>query len=81
MTKICKYIYPTLQCPQPSAMPGFGVRWTNIRLAAGLCPDPMGELTSLPQMIWIWRGDRGKGRIGRGKIGKRERWARGRGGL
>jgi len=43
----------------------FSPKYTKTRLAAGLCPYPLGELTALPRPPrWIWGGE---GKEGRGK--------------
>ena len=47
------------------------------RLAAGLCPDPLGELTALPRPLAGFKGRGGKGR-GKGK-GEGRREGRGKG--
>ena len=44
-------------------------KWPERRLVAGPCPDPLEELTALPQIFtWIkGRGQRGRGNGGKGK--------------
>jgi len=40
-------------------------------LAAGLCPDPLGELTALPQILSLDLGGEKKGRKEKvGRVGK-----------
>ena len=52
----------------------FSLQFTKSRLAAGLCPDPMGELKRSPKPSSRNRGPTSKGR-------ERERWGEdGRGG-
>ena len=43
----------------------FSPKCTNYRLAAGLCPDPLGELTALPRPKYGFKGRTSKGREGR----------------
>jgi len=51
-----------------------------MRLAARHCPDPLGELTALPQTLaGFGGGDDGKARIGRGRDGETGRVGEGKG--
>ena len=45
-----------------------GPEFTKLHLAAGLRPDPLGELTALPQTPSCIRGGEGR------EIGMKERW-------
>jgi len=49
---------------------------TRRRLAAGLCPDPLGELTHSPDPLAAMRGPTSKGKEweGRGREGKGSEW-------
>ena len=57
----------------------FSLKFTKYRLAAGLCPDPMGELKRSPRPPSHNKGDiflrggegRGKGREGEGELAPR----------
>ena len=50
----------------------FSLKFTKYRLAAGLCPEPMGELKRSPDPLAAIRGpiSKGRGREGRGKGGE-----------
>ena len=60
------------------------LRAPDVRSLLGLCLSPAGELTTLPQMLWllvVFKGPTSKGRDREGEGGKRkERRERGRGG-
>jgi len=45
-----------------------GPEFTKLHLAAGLCTDPLGELTALPQTLSCIRGGVGW------EMGMKERW-------
>ena len=60
----------------------FSLKFTKYRLAAGLCPDPLGELKRSPDPLAAIRGSTSKrkgaeGREGKGGKGGREREERG----
>ena len=57
----------------------FSLKFTKYRLAAGLCPDPLGELKRSPGPLAAIRGptSKGRGREGRRRE-RREREGRGR---
>jgi len=46
--------------------PGFALECIKLRLAAGFCPDPLGELIALPRSFSCI-GWKGKGRGGEGR--------------
>jgi len=53
------------------------LNFTKMRLAAGLCPDPLGEFTVLPRpSSWILGVETGKG--GEGRRGREGRRGKGR---
>jgi len=58
----------------------FSLKFTKYHLAAGLCPDPLGELKRSPRPLAAIRGpnSKGRGREGKGREGRGE-W-RGKGG-
>ena len=47
----------------------FSLKFTKYRLAAGLCPDPLGVLKRSPRLPAAIRGPTSKGRGGKGKGG------------
>ena len=62
----------------------FSLKFTKYRLAAGLCPDPLGELKRSPRPLAAIRGStsNGKGREGNrmeGNGGRREGRGKGNG--
>jgi len=48
------------------------LKFTKYRLAAGLCPDPLGELKRSPRPLAAIRGptSKGRGREGKGREGR-----------
>ena len=50
----------------------FSLKFTKYRLAAGICPEPLGELNAPPDLLAAIRGptSKGRGREGRGKGGE-----------
>ena len=48
----------------------FSLKFTKYRSAAGLCPDPLGELKRPPDPLAAIRGPTSKGRAGKGGEGK-----------
>ena len=60
----------------------FSLKFTKYRLAAGLCPDPLGELKRSPGPPSRNKGPTSKGTVreGRGKGGEGKGGRRGRGG-
>jgi len=47
--------------------PDFTVECTKLRLAAGLCPGPLGQLTALPQVPWLHWGREGREGVQEGR--------------
>ena len=48
----------------------FSPKFTKYRLAAGLCPDALGELKHSPRHLAAIRGSTSKEREGKGREGK-----------
>jgi len=48
----------------------FSLKFTKYRLAAGLCPDSLGELQHSPDPLAAIRGPTSKGREGTGRKGR-----------
>jgi len=57
----------------------FSLKFTKYRLAAGLRPDPLGELKRSPDPLAAIRGPTSKGRGRNGRGGKRGRGRKGEG--
>ena len=57
-------------------MRSFALNITQMRVAAGLCTDPLGELTSLPQTPGFRREGSGGTGKGEGRKGGREKGER-----